>query len=271
MTHLDVAGASLYYETDGHISKPALLLIHAGIANLRMWDPQIEALAAEHFVIRFDTRGFGETTTQNVEYSNRADAASLLDHLGVQSATLIGCSRGGGIAIDLALDAPTRVRGLVTIGSGPSGYPGVELTEREEQLFAGVDDAYEEGDLDGAFRLEAELWGVGPTRAVPDVDPEFLQTAYDLNLANTGHVLESPIPVGLTPPAYGRLGELAVPALIVVGDKDISVALLQQEYLASAIPNAESVVIADAAHLPSVEKPAKFTALLLDWLGRHGL
>lgn len=271
MTHLDVAGATLYYETDGHIGKPAVLLIHAGIANLRMWDPQVEALAADHFVIRFDTRGFGETTTQNVEYSNRSDAASLLDHLGVESATLIGCSRGGGIAIDLALDAPERVTGLVTIGSGPSGYPGTALTDREEQLFTAVDDAYEEGDLDGAFRLEAELWGVGPTRELTDVDPEFLQTAYDLNLANTGHVLEAPIPVGLEPAAYGRLGEIAVPALVIVGDKDISVALQQQEYLASAIAGAEGVVIADTAHLPSVEKPAEFTALLLDWLARHRL
>ena len=271
MTHLDVAGASLYYETDGHIGKPAVLLIHAGIANLRMWDPQIEALAAGHFVIRFDTRGFGETTTEKVQFSNRADAASLLDHLGVQSATLIGSSRGGGIAIDLALDQPTRVAGLVTIGSGPSGYPAVELTEREEQLFADVDDAYEDGDIDGAFRLEAELWGVGPARAVSDVDPVFLQTAYDLNLANTGHVLERPVAAGLQPPAYGRLGELAVPALVIVGDNDISAALQQQEYLASTIPGAEGVVVADTAHLPSVEKPAELTALLLDWLGRHGL
>jgi len=271
MTHLDVAGASLYYETDGHISKPALLLIHAGIANLRMWDPQIEALAAEHFVIRFDTRGFGETTTENVEFSNRSDVASLLDHLGVQSATLIGCSRGGGIAIDFALDAPARTTGLVTIGSGPGGYPEVELTEREEELFAAIDDAYEEGDIDGAFRLEAELWDVGPTRTLADVDPDFLQTAYDLNLANTGHVLERPVPVGLQPPAYGRLGELAVPALIVVGDKDISVAQEQQKYLVSAIPGAEGVVMADTAHLPSVEKPAEFTGLLVDWLARHRL
>ena len=91
MPRLDVPGASLYYETQGDPASPALLLIHAGIATLRMWDPQVAALAAHHYVIRFDTRGFGQTTTENVEFSNRADAAALLDHLGVARVTVIGC------------------------------------------------------------------------------------------------------------------------------------------------------------------------------------
>jgi pimeloyl-ACP methyl ester carboxylesterase len=93
MPHIDVPGARLYYEADGHASAPALLLLHAGIANLRMWDPVIDALSAEHFVIRFDARGFGQSTADDVEYSERSDALYVLDHLGVEEATLIGCSR----------------------------------------------------------------------------------------------------------------------------------------------------------------------------------
>jgi len=270
MTHLDVAGASLYYETDGHIGRTAVLLIHAGIANLRMWDPQVEALAAEHFVIRFDTRGFGGTQTDDVEFSNRADAVALLDHLGIASAVIVGSSRGGGIAIDLTLDFPDRVAGLVVIGSGPSGHPGVELTEREEELFAELDEVYETGTVDQLYRLEAALWNVGPLRDVSDLDPAFVETAYSLNLANTGHALERPVPVGLEPPAYARLDEIEVPTLVVVGEYDISPALAQADYLAAHIPRAEKAVVSDAAHLPSVEKPAEFTALLLDWLRRHG-
>jgi len=101
MPQLDVNGASLYYETDGASEHPALLLIHAGIANLRMWDPQIAALAASHYVVRFDTRGYGQSETQNVDFSNRADALAVLDHVGVHKATIIGCSRGGSIARSL--------------------------------------------------------------------------------------------------------------------------------------------------------------------------
>jgi len=268
MTHLDVPGASLYYETDGHIGSPAVLLIHAGIANLRMWDPQVAALAAGHFVIRFDTRGFGQTRTDDVEFSNRADAVALLDHLGIASATVVGSSRGGGIAIDLAIDSPDRVSALVTVGSGPSGYPEVELTAREEELFSELDEVYETGTVEQLYRLEAALWNVGPLRDEGDLDPWFVETASALNLANAGHALERPVPVGLEPPAYGRLGEIAVPALVVVGEYDISPALEQADYLAANIPGAQKAVVADAAHLPSVEKPVEFTALLLDWLRR---
>ena len=271
MTHLDVPGGSLYYETAGPRDAPALLLIHAGIASLRMWDPQVEALAAGHFVVRFDTRGFGLTTTENVAFSNRADAVALLDHLGLASATLVGASRGGGIAIDLALDSPERVAGLVTIGSGPSGHPEVPLTDREEELFAALDAAYDQGGIEEVFRLEAELWDFGPLRTAADLDPAFVETAYALNVANVGHLLERPLPEGLEPPAYGRLGELAVPALVTVGDQDISPAIAQHAYLAASIPGAEQVVFAGAAHIPSVEKPEEFTAVLLDWLTRHAL
>lgn len=271
MTHLEVPGGSLHYETAGASDAPALLLIHAGIASLRMWDPQVDALAAGHFVVRFDTRGFGLTTTENVAFSNRADAIALLDHLGIASATLVGASRGGGIAIDLALDSPGRVRGLVAVGSGPSGHPEVPLTEREEELFAALDTAYDRGGIDEVFRLEAELWDFGPLRTAADLDPAFVETAYALNLANVGHLLERPEPEPLEPPAYGRLDELAVPALVIVGDQDISPALRQHEYLAAAIPGAEQRVFAGAAHIPNVELPEEFTALLLDWLGRHSL
>ncbi|WP_022887180.1 alpha/beta fold hydrolase [Glaciibacter superstes] len=146
MPHIDVPGASLYYEADGHTSKPALLLIHAGIATLRMWDQQIAALATDHYVIRYDTRGFGQTKTENVEYSDRADALAVLSHLGVLKATIIGASRGGGIAIDIAVDSPERVSGLVTIGSGPSGFPDVELSDAENSQGAGLDAAVEAKD-----------------------------------------------------------------------------------------------------------------------------
>ena len=63
MPHLSVPGAELAYESDGRASAPALLLIPAGIATLRMWDPQVEALAADHLVVRYDPRGFGGHAT----------------------------------------------------------------------------------------------------------------------------------------------------------------------------------------------------------------
>ncbi|PJJ73564.1 pimeloyl-ACP methyl ester carboxylesterase [Diaminobutyricimonas aerilata] len=271
MPHLDVDGASLYYETAGDPAAPALLLIHAGIANLRMWDPIVPALAADHHVIRFDTRGFGQTATQNVGFSDRADALSVLDALDVHKATVIGASRGGGIAIDLALESPGRVRGLVTVGSGPSGFPELDMTDREDELFDEIDVAFEARDWERMLRLEAAVWDFGPERDPATLDPAFVETAYALNLANLPHVEENPTPVRLDPPAYDRLSDITVPALVIVGEYDLSPVLAESEFLASNLPDADTVRFRNAAHLPSVEHPGEFTRVVRDWLGQRGL
>ena len=271
MPHIDVPGASLYYETDGHVSKPALLLIHAGIANLRMWDPQIEVLAADHFVIRFDTRGFGQTETQNVEFSNRADALAVLDHLGVATATLIGCSRGGSIALDIAVESPGRVAGLVTVGSGPSGFPEVDLTDAEDALFDALDTAFEAADWHALARLEVQLWAFGPLRSEDDLDPDFVATAYELNRVNVVHAKEDPTSIPLEPPALDRVVDIDVPTLVTVGEYDITPALAQYEYLLSTIPDADGCTFRETAHLPSIERPEDFNRVLAGWLAAHSL
>ncbi|GAB3126962.1 alpha/beta fold hydrolase [Glaciibacter psychrotolerans] len=266
MPHLDVPDASLYYETDGHISAPALLLIHAGVAHLRMWDPLIEALAANHFVIRYDTRGYGQTSASNAEFSNRADALAVLDHLGVARATVIGCSRGGSIAIDIAVENPERVAGLVTIGSGPSGFPDVALTDAEETGFRELGLLFEAQDWHRLCRAEVELWDFGPRRRQADLDPEFVRLAYELHRMNAAHRAERPAPTPLKPPAYGRVATLTVPALVTVGECDLSPALAEYEYLVTTIPGADGHVFPRTAHLPSVESPDEFLRVLMGWL-----
>jgi len=271
MPHIDVPGASLYYETTGHVSAPAVLLLHAGIANLRMWDAQVEALAVDHFVVRFDARGFGQTVTENVRFSNRADALAVLDHLGIASATLVGCSRGGLTAIDVALESPERVTGLVTIGSGPSGFPEVELTDVEDAAFDLVDEAFAEKDWHRLARQEVALWAIGPLREEKDLDPEFVSIARELNRVNVVHAEEKPISTQLEPPAFDRLADIAVPSLVTVGAFDLTPVLAQYEYLLSALTNARGVTFHGAAHLPSVELPAEFEQVLIDWLTEKGL
>jgi pimeloyl-ACP methyl ester carboxylesterase len=267
MPRLEVPGASLYYETDGSPDHPALLLIHAGIATLRMWDPQIATLSKDHFVVRFDGRGFGQTDAESTEFSNRADALAVLDRLGIERVTVIGCSLGGGIAIDLTLDSPDRVAGLVTIGSGPSGHPNIEETAHEHELYAAMESATGEE----ALRLEADFWDVGPLRDAASLDQGFVATARGLNLANLRHIDENLRGAPLEPPAYGRLGDIRVPTLVMVGEYDVSVFHPVSRSLLERIPGAEEYRFADAAHIPNVEQPAEFERVLTKWLERHSL
>jgi len=271
MPHLDVFGASLYYETDGSPGSPPLLLIHAGVATLRMWDEQVTALALHHYVIRYDTRGFGETTAQSIPYTDADDAVAVLDHLGVTSATVIGASRGGRIAIDVALSQPDRVRGLVVLGSNPGGFPDEPLTDRERELFDELDAREAAGEWEKLLRGEVELWNFGPTRLEDDLDPAFVARAYELALANIEHGDNQPAGIPLDPPAYGRVDEIAVPALVTVGAFDISPMIRAYEYLLATLPLASGHVFTAAAHLPSVEVPDEAETVLLEWLATHSL
>ncbi|HZM73261.1 MAG TPA: alpha/beta fold hydrolase, partial [Candidatus Polarisedimenticolia bacterium] len=91
---VEVPGGRLYVEDEGN--GPPVVLLHAGIANLRAWDAMVPGLAASgHRVIRYDARGFGRSETEDVTFSNRADAIAVLDALGLTRAALVGNSRGG--------------------------------------------------------------------------------------------------------------------------------------------------------------------------------
>ena len=271
MPHLDVPGASLHWEADGRASSPALLLVHAGIADLRMWDPIVPALAEDHLVVRLDSRGFGGTTTDDVDFDERADLLAVLEHLGVERAAVIGCSRGGSAALDLAIAHPDRVSALVAICPGVGGFPYPELTAREDALFDEIDALLTRGDHELVARREAELWAFGPERSADSLDASFVEAVRELARGRAGHEHEKPRPIPLEPPAYDRVVDLALPALIVVGAHDLSESFPVHEYLAETIPGADSCVFDEAAHLPSVERPEEFLAVLRPWLAAHGV
>ncbi|RXZ47276.1 alpha/beta fold hydrolase [Agromyces fucosus] len=272
MPTLTVPGAELHYESAGRASAPALLLVPAGVATLRMWDEQLDALAEHHFVARFDPRGFGGTThDESVPFSNHADAIAVLDHLAVAEATVIGASRGGRITLDTALAHPDRVRGVVTVGSEPGGFPDLPLTDEEQRRFDEIEAIDPAIDAALQMRLEAELWAVGPLRDAAAVDQGFVRRARELNAPNAAHASDDGTVLPLDPPAYERLGDLRVPALVAVGEYDLSVELAAYDHLLAHLPDATGVRFADTAHLPSVERPEEFTRVLLDWLERHGL
>ncbi|MDF2574546.1 MAG: hypothetical protein K0S05_1458 [Agromyces sp.] len=271
MPRLTVPGAELSFETDGRASAPAVLLLPTGVATMRMWDPQVPELAEGHFVVRMDPRGSGATTADDAAYSDRDDVRALLDHLGVERATIVGAGRGGTIGLDLALESPERVAGLVVVGGGPSGFPEAELTREEHRRIDELDVAIGASDTALLMRLETALWAAGPLRLESNLDPEFVTLAHELNAPNAIHADHPARPEPLDPPAYDRLGDIRVPALVVVGDYDLSAARAQYEYLLEALPDATGFRLREAAHLVSVERSREFTHVLLDWLGERGL
>src|SRR6266700_3805147 len=94
-------GGRLYWEEAGE--GPPVVLIHAGLWDRRIWDEQMEPFAAAHRVVRYDLRGFGRSSPLERPFSARRDLADLLDALAIEGTALVGCSIGGGLAVDFAL------------------------------------------------------------------------------------------------------------------------------------------------------------------------
>jgi len=257
---LDVAGGRLYYEVDG--DGPALTLIHAGVAHLRMWDEQVAAWRERWRVIRYDTRGFGQTTTDDVPYSNRDDLRRLLDHLGVERTHLLGASRGGSIAVDFALEQPDRVRSLVLVAAGFSGHQGPD----EGIDWDAVEALWKERRWEELVERETQIWTDGPGQPTGRVDADVRRRMVEWNLENyrAGQPAEQAQPID--PPAAGRLAEIGVPALVVWGDLDTLGVTSACERLCREMRNARRHVLAGVAHMVNLERPAQFNRLVADFL-----
>jgi len=260
----DVDGGQLYYEVEG--SGPPVTLIHAGIANLRQWDPQVPAFARTHRVIRYDTRNFGRTTSDNVTFSNRADLATLLDHLGVASTAIVGNSRGGTIAVDFALENPERVTALVPVGAGISGLQSTP-SPAEQEMWEEYDRRYEARDWSWIVETETSFWVDGPGQGPDRVAPEVRRQVHDwIAQGYLDHEGEELVSEPLKPPAFGRLGEIRVPTLVIMGDLDERATLDACRRLATDIPDARLEVFESVAHLVNLEQPDRFTRLVTDFL-----
>jgi len=264
--YANIHGGKLYYEVAG--DGPALLLIHAGVADHRMWDEQWAAFAQHFRVIRYDTREFGLTTSTDVTYSNRQDIADLLAHLGVERTAILGVSRGAQIATDFTLERPAMVTHLIAISGGVSGYEA-SATPAEIAIFTQMEALMEAKDFAALTDLEVHVWGDGPGQpegrmaAAPRAKMrEMIWATYQ------AHRDESPTAQPLNPPAVDRLSEIRVPTLVIYGDLDFTDVPQAMDYLAANVAGAQKVLMPGTAHLPSMEQPAQFTQTVLDFLSK---
>jgi 3-oxoadipate enol-lactonase len=261
---LDVPGGRLYYEVEG--SGPPLLLIHGGLGSLRMWDGQIRAFVPHYQVIRFDTRGYGRSETDHVPFSNRADAVAVLQHVGATWCHLVGQSRGGTIALDLTLEHPEVVRSLVLVAGGASGFSADLPDDVAKPPWDEMERLWDAHDWERLSELETEVWvdgwGQPPTR----VDPDLRQRVHDAILATYRAEKDEGLPQPLDPPAAGRLGEVHVPTLVMIGTADEPAGVLNGRTIAEKVPGARLVEFENVAHMIQLEEPERFGRLVLEFL-----
>lgn len=270
---VETDSVQLYYEVTGE-GHP-LVFVHAGIADHTMWDEHIDAFAQHYRVINYDLRGFGRSVTDGVPFSHYRDLAVLFEHLNVNHAHLVGASFGGKVAMNVALEYPSRVDSLVMVAGVPDGFEHPP-TETERELFERDEALTNARDADGLADLDVRLWVNGPgqptDRAPADVRRKIRASAsenYRSYFERFPPEAQEPRAESLTPPATERLAEIRAPTLFVTGELDVSEVEAAAEYAVEEMPDAQWTSFPDVAHMVSMEASERFTEMTLDFLNER--
>ena len=239
---------------------PSVILVHAGIADRRMWRPYLPWLAAQgRQAIAPDLPGFGDHVPTPDPTAPWDYLRDVLDELDVGRAVVVGCSFGGAVALRLAVTAPERVQSLAVISS-PA--PGLEPSPRLQAAWAAEEDALERGDIDAAVDAVVRAWLAPDAPAeLRDLVATMQRRAFELDPEGT-----MPQP---TDPLQDRpelLRAIDVPALIAVGEHDMPDFRWSARQLAQELPHASHHVIPGAGHLAALETPEAFRQLLGEFL-----
>ena len=233
---------------------PSVVLVHAGVADSRMWGKQVADLSRDHRVITVDLRGFGETPVAPA-YSDARDLLAVLDEVGAEQVTAVGASYGGYVVQQAASHSPERFSGLIQFCSPTDN---VEPTPDLRAVWAEENRLVEAGDLDGAADLTVDKW-VGPEAS--DEARELLHAmqrrAYELQVP-AGDVDNEELPV--------QPDRLTMPVHLFTGAKDFAWFTNCAHYLADHLPKPELVELPWAGHLPALERPEETNALIRDAL-----
>jgi 3-oxoadipate enol-lactonase len=249
-------GASLYYSADGE--GPAVILLHGLPLDHRMWFYQTFALSTRYRVIAPDIRGLSRSSGEldSCTFATFArDVCNLMDHEGVERATVVGLSFGGYIAQHVAVHHPDRVEGLVLTGTNPTTQYEV-LQNKFEQNSLG----YLSKNSKTHYRnhIASEF---SPEFATSALCGAFMRSYEEIGDKARFEAVAKLFRIARTFDLKGRLPSLDVPSMVIAGEKDR--AYQDCKTLAELIPRCEFVSIAGSGHSVPVESPAAFNEALL--------
>jgi 3-oxoadipate enol-lactonase len=247
-----VAGGTLWAEDTGGGWRP-LVLVHADWTDSRIWDPLIPLLRGRYRVIRYDLRGFGRSSPPMQPFTRLGDLRALLDHFGIEEAVAVGHSGGGGTALGLAVCHPGRVRGLVLVAPGIHDYPW----PADDPFYQECGPLIAAEDRDGLVRLGLRTWSpAGASGAITTMMRRAVSSwfeAGDLERAD--------------PPGFARLGEIAVPAIMLLGDLEYPMVSRASSAIAAKLDDCREVLVPGADHLLPLRDPVRLAQAISEVAG----
>lgn len=257
-----INGVQINYEIEGS-EGPWVTFSHSLACNLQMWDEQAELLRKSHRVLRFDTRGHGASGAPSGAYTLdqlAEDLRGLLDVLGIRHTHFVGLSMGGMIGMTFALKYPGIFRALVLCDTSSRVPP-----EAQPVWDGRIKTALEQG-MEPLVEPTLQRWFTEPFRSLrPDTMKrvgDMIRTTPVAGYVGCCHAIPR---INLT----DRLGGIASPTLIIVGDQDVGTPVAMAEAIHDAIRDSELVVLKNASHLSNLEQTENFNSALDRFLAAH--
>jgi 3-oxoadipate enol-lactonase len=255
---LDIDGAQVYYEDRGE--GDGVILIHGFAMDTRIFDMQFELFAERFRVVRYDLRGFGKSDLPKGQYSTLDDLRIMMDRLSIEKACIIGLSLGGSLAVEFALTCPERVTGLVLAGSTLRGYPYSDDYVKEFLYYRKI------ARREGIAVAQTEMLGNPLLRSIARKPDLFAPVETMIRDYSGFHWLTHDPHRVFYPPAIERLGEIACPVQIIVGQHDIPDLQGVADRLIREIGHARSIILPGVGHIVNMEAPEQFNRIVLEFL-----
>lgn len=256
--------ATIAARVDGALGKPWIVLSNSLAADMSMWDDQVPLLTKTHRVLRYDTRGHGESTAPEGPYSFPmlvADFVAVMDHFGITRADIMGLSLGGMTALGVGLAHPERVERLVCCDARADSPP--PFVESWDARIAGVRAGGMAAILDGTL----ERWFTPACRAAR---PDVVERAAGMVLRTSPAGYIGCAEALKTLDYLRHLPQMRPEVLYIVGSEDGGAPPDAMRAMAEATPKGRLVVIEGAAHIANMEDPDAFNAVIADWVAGKG-
>ncbi|MCW1932293.1 alpha/beta fold hydrolase [Pararhodobacter zhoushanensis] len=248
--------AELAVETTGE-GAPALVFLHGFSLDRRSWAPQIAAFSQDHHCVAYDLRGFGDSPPPQGDYDHAADLAAVIADKVTGPYVLIGLSLGANVALALSAQRPAGLAGLVLASSGLFGHDW----QGEERPPAAADRVAADQGVEAA----RAFWLAHPLFASLDNWPEARAQAHHMVAAYSGWHWQAPGRGARIAPVRA-LSDVAVPTLVLSGERDVAGYRAIASALAQGIPDARLERLPGAGHLCNLEDPAQFNAAVQAFL-----
>lgn len=255
--------ARLRYRDEGH--GPPVLMVHGWTLDLEMWEPQVAVLCDAFRLIRFDRRGFGLSSGRPSVAQDIADIGSLCDHLAIGRVALVGMSQGVRAVMGFALAAPERASCMILDGPPDCGRDPLSA---DDEVPIGYYRGVARSRGMGALRREL---ATHPLLSLRTSDPRMHEILSAMIMRYPGNDLVEPSVTPGAPAGSSLIGSINMPVLVITGDHDLASRTRAANDLAGQLRTAVRVVIQASGHLPNLDNPTGYNAVVRRFLEQYAV